>query len=466
MPVGAATTVIHPSADAFVSSANPDMKTGTRQNIRYDSSAKNTRVGYVQYVVPMVTGSVQSASIHPYITDKGTFEVHATTAFNEKTITAKNAPKVGALIATVDANAKGSTMIDVTKAFTAGRNPSSMTVAFAIVAKGSAGAFASHENKLNKPADLVLGLTGTSTDTTSASPATTSTTKAANPITTTTTKVNNTTTTQGTTNTSLPPISSTQPTLENTGPRVALTGSITPEQFYASRVCNRQRVTGAIMIKQQSMRGQTFSFTDCVVEGTIEIDLQRGGLPLATKDFPTVNFNYSRLTGGFYFSNMGVLNMDHSSTQDKSKFSAIVGDDWYNGPGPLTITNSFMYAPYQTYPMHYSPIQVIQYIDGARFINVTFLQGSGPVENSGITSAFLFGGTNSIMDHCYFLWTSNAPTWYTAYITGKGNVVKNSYFMKGANDYVYPGPSNGTEYFPATYQNNFDYQTGKPISLP
>lgn len=199
MPVGAATTVIHPSADSFILEKNPNQNRGTRPFIRYESSASNGRIGYLQFTVPNLSGAVQSASIHPYITDKGAFNVYTTATFNEKTITAKNAPDIGTLIATVDAKAKGSTMIDVTKAFAS--SPSGKTIAFAIMAKGEAGAFASRENKLNKPADLVLGMTSGSTVTTSKS--TTSTTKAANPITTTTqgstnTTVKNTTTTVGT----------------------------------------------------------------------------------------------------------------------------------------------------------------------------------------------------------------------------------------------------------------------------
>jgi hypothetical protein len=95
---------------------------------------------------------------------------------------------------------------------------------------------------------------------------------------------------------------------------------------------------------------------------------------------------------------------------------------------------------------------------------VAFVQQGGPLANSGVTAVINFHGSDAVFDGCYFLWDGPTPTYWTVYIDGPGNVVKNSWFDSGAG-YVFPysTQSPGTA---ATYVNNHNYDTGELLTLP
>lgn len=466
MPAGANTTVVHPSGDAYVSSlkSNQNKNFGSSTNLRFSDSSSNVRRTYVQYNVPALF-NIKGARIYPKVKGTAPFEVHLTDAFNEKNITYVNAPKVGDLIATVKPTKRGTVSVDVSQAI--GSNTSARTVAFVIVSKGGLGSFVSREAKENHPVDLVVdtGPNGTLaptvpvTSTMATVPpttattvrSTTSTTKAAQPVTTTTAA----------------PISGTQPTRANTGPRYSLTGSITPAQFLASRTCNRQAITGTITLDKRAYAGQTFNLTDCEVQGGIESRYLSadGKSPLPISEMPVFNVNYTRITGGMYTYSWLNMTMDHSSVGGKLQLSAQT--DWNTGlraPAPFNITNSFLYDPLPPAPTHMEVLQTGSMADGMHFSNVAFVQGGPAVDGKWVTSVVNISAANSTFDKCYFYYEGARAGPKTIYLLGPNNVVKNSYIQSSEGGYVYGIEAKSTTQ-QATYINNFDYNTKAPIVL-
>ncbi|MCA9602861.1 MAG: hypothetical protein KC417_12585 [Myxococcales bacterium] len=257
------------------------------------------------------------------------------------------------------------------------------------------------------------------------------------------------------------PTAGERPTRANTGPRYPLT-NMTPEQFFESRTCNRQRITGAVNFDQGWMKGQTFNITDCEINGHVIVYIQGGGQPLALSEMPVINIRYTDILGGFVTLNASKLTVDHSYVHEGSQFG--LKDVWVpfiTAPAPYTFTNTMMHAPYFTQPIHSEVIHVADYGEGMRFTNVAFVQAGGPLDNTGITAVINFHGKNAVFDGCHFLWDGPTPAYYTVYVDGPGNVVKNSWFERGGASYVYPDSDTM-----GTFVNNRDADSGMAIALP
>lgn len=190
-PSGAATTTttVMSSGDAYVASRFQNRNFGSANFLRA-SSGDNIRKSYIKFNVPATSGTVTKAVLSMKAkTINASYNIAKTGDFEESTITYKNAPEVGAVIATSRTTAESS--IDITSAITAG---SARTVTFAITSPyGLALDFGSRESK-NPPKLVITTETAAATTTTNA-PTTTSTTKPATPVTTTTQPT--TTTTSG-----------------------------------------------------------------------------------------------------------------------------------------------------------------------------------------------------------------------------------------------------------------------------
>ncbi|MEZ5267946.1 MAG: hypothetical protein R2789_05030 [Microthrixaceae bacterium] len=91
------------------------------------------------------------------------------------------------------------------------------------------------------------------------------------------------------------------------------------------------------------------------------------------------------------------------------------------------------------------------------FINDTFIQ-DGPF-NGTATATINWHGDNTTFDGCYFGWNGQIAAWFTVYVEGTNNVVRNSHLEAARAGYIYPDSTP-----PATYNNNTDPQTGKPIT--
>lgn len=248
-----------------------------------------------------------------------------------------------------------------------------------------------------------------------------------------------------------------QPTRENTGPRYPLT-DLTADEFFATRTCNRQRITGELRFDQAWMKGQTFTITDCEITGALSVYLASGGAQLPVDEMPVINIAYTDLLGSLQALNATKMTVDHSYILGAQ---ITLKDQWSpfeSGPAPYTFSNSFFYQVQGTPPDHTEALHVGDYGDGYRFTNVAFVQ-QGP-NNGTATATINFHGANAVFDGCWFLWDGDVAAYHTVYIDGPNNLVKNSWFDSGAN-YVYPDSE-----ILATYENNRNVDTGELLELP
>ncbi|MCA9344481.1 hypothetical protein KC946_01465 [Candidatus Saccharibacteria bacterium] len=251
--------------------------------------------------------------------------------------------------------------------------------------------------------------------------------------------------------------SAAQPTRENTGPRYSLT-NMTVDEFYSTRTCNRQRITGRVVINQNSMKKQTFNMTDCEISGLV-IDFGNTS-PLSLDEMPILNLDYVYSASPIYTNSAAKLTADHSYF-DNGKTQINIKQTWgpfLEAPAPFEFKNSVFWGPYQTQPVHTEALQSASYGSGYKFTNVAFIQEGGPRENTGVTATINFSGINSVFDGCWFIFDGPRPAVYTVYIAGKNNTVKNSWFDGADGNYVYPDSNPG-----ATYTNNRNFRTGEAI---
>lgn len=260
-----------------------------------------------------------------------------------------------------------------------------------------------------------------------------------------------------------PPSSGTRPTRANTGPRYAL-NSLSVDDFFATKTCNKQRISGDVSFDQQWMKGQTFTLTDCEITGTLRIYITGGGSILQLNEMPIITMDYVDIIGGITTLNAAKMTVTNSYIDGGSQFS--LDDVWapfVDGPAPMSFANTVFYGPYYTQPTHAEPLHAGDYGSGYRFTNVAFLQQSGPLNNTGITATINFHGKDTIFDGCWFIWEgSEVPAYITAYLDAGGNsVVKNSKFSAAPAGYIYDAST-----FNPTFQNNTDVTSGAPVTFP
>ena len=257
-----------------------------------------------------------------------------------------------------------------------------------------------------------------------------------------------------------PATTTTRPTRDNTGPRYTLT-NMSADDFYNTRSCNRQRINEDVNFTQQWMKGQTFNLTDCEITGKIYIAIDGGGATLSLNDMPIINMDYVDVNSGIITLNAAKLTANHSYFAGSQ---IVLKDFWapfVSAPAPFIFSNSMFYGLYASQPTHTEALHIADYGSGYRFTNVAFVQQGGALANSGVTAAINFHGSDTVFDGCWFVWDGHTPAYYAAYIDGINTVVKNSWFQKGAGNYIYPDSSNN-----ATYQNNKDFMSGEAVSFP
>lgn len=127
-----------------------------------------------------------------------------------------------------------------------------------------------------------------------------------------------------------------------------------------------------------------------------------------------------------------------------------------NVPVDVKVTGSWLHYPQGSGTDHTEALAGFGWPSGATFTNTTFVQ-SGPYNNTA-TATINWHGANTIFDGCHFLWESGTAAYFTVYVTGANNLVRNSQLQRGLAGYVFPD-SNPK----ATYTNNVDATTGKPI---
>lgn len=261
-----------------------------------------------------------------------------------------------------------------------------------------------------------------------------------------------------------PPVTGAMPTKDNTGPRYAMT-NITPDQFFSSRTCNRQKINGDVIFNQSYMMGQTFNLTDCEITGKMDIYLA-SGRALTLAEMPIINMDYVDLNGGLNTHNAAKLTFNHSLSGVGSQIT--LKDYWspfISAPAPMTFTNSMFYQVlgYYNSPADYEHTTTLHGADygiGYTFTNVTFQHQRCPsIDICGVTAVVEFSG-DAVFEGCYFIYDGpGTATWNTFYMRGGNQTIKNSFMQRSLGDYVsfeHPNPV-------FTFTNNVDYDTRQPI---
>lgn len=266
--------------------------------------------------------------------------------------------------------------------------------------------------------------TGTTTTTTEA---TTTTTEA----TTTTTTEAPSTTTSTTTTTSTPPLNE-WPTLESTGPTV-----VNPPYV------------GSVAVRA----GETRTISESVISG---ITVYPGG-SLTLENVKITGWTYimSRYGDGttkFHMDNSSISGGMRVTTVDSSE-----NLDWnHQVYGDVEVNDSWIRYPQGSGTQHTEALSSFGWPDGSVFNHTTFIQ-DGPF-NGTATATINWHGVNTVFDNCYFGWQNGVAAWYTVYVAGSNNIVRNSSMESGRGSYIYPDSSPA-----ATYINNIDAFTGSAI---
>lgn len=284
--------------------------------------------------------------------------------------------------------------------------------------------------------------------------------------------------------TTLPPVTTTtapgpagaMPTASNTGPTSAPTSSVPADSVASARGVAGKVVTGGV--SAYVGLGETWTFSDCVIKGSLSFLVDGGSASYALSQYPTVNISRCRIEGSFVFVGAAKVTMDDVYVTNGAGMIAPCGDCAGLAYGtvremPWVVKNSLFTSPPgdPNDGYHYEGAHIAGTGQGYVFTNTRFVQ-EGPV-NGTQTGALFFHGGRSTFDGCYFddgdQGVSNAY-YYTVYAYGTGpgagqNVVKNSSIERGIATYVYPNTA-ADPVIHATYTGNRDFHTGGALTLP
>jgi len=136
------------------------------------------------------------------------------------------------------------------------------------------------------------------------------------------------------------------------------------------------------------------------------------------------------------------------------------GNLYWGGEVPVdvNISGSWIHHPQGDGAYHTEAVAGFGWPRGARFTNTAIIQ-SGPF-NATATATINWHGADTVFDNVYFGWRNGVAAYFTIYVEGRNNVVKNSKLQNGMAGYVYPDSSPK-----ATYSGNVDADSGARINL-
>jgi len=226
-----------------------------------------------------------------------------------------------------------------------------------------------------------------------------------------------------------PPPSTVVPTEANTGPRVALTGSITMQQWIAAGHAEHVTITGVRDEQAGLLYGKVLTATDCVLPDFYYMENSE----IPDSQFPKITLDHCAcpgisLYGGVY------LTADWCKFIGQSYSAAgrpwIYGYDDHNPNQiprnvPWRITNSLLHSPLpvprsQGGQGHMEALHMVGACVGARFTNVVFIQdGNWPVEDSNVTGIVKTTGIDSVYTDCEFRWNGTPPAYFSLNMEGR-----------------------------------------------
>lgn len=224
------------------------------------------------------------------------------------------------------------------------------------------------------------------------------------------------------------------PTEQSTGPAVA-----NPQRVGTVEVSDGQSVTLTDVIADRLVvhGGGQLTATRVRVEGAVVVVPQVGVAP------SKLHLTDSAVTSG--------MTVNASDSRGNLYWSG-------NVPVDIVVSGSWIHHPHGSGPSHTEALAGFGWPTGARFIHSTFIQ-DGP-HNDTATATINWHGTNSLFDGCYFGWANSTAAYFTIYVEGNGNTVRNSALEIGLADYVFPDSSPR-----ATYTGNTDATSGALLAL-
>ena len=127
-------------------------------------------------------------------------------------------------------------------------------------------------------------------------------------------------------------------------------------------------------------------------------------------------------------------------------------------PVDVLVSGTWVFHPQGDGQYHTEALAGFGWPSGAKFLNSSFVQ-QGPF-NGTATGTINWHGTDTVFDGCNFGWDADTAAYYTVYVEGRNNVVRNSILAVGMADFVYPNSSPR-----ASYSGNVDAGTGAGLNL-
>ena len=155
------------------------------------------------------------------------------------------------------------------------------------------------------------------------------------------------------------------------------------------------------------------------------------------------------------------LHLDNVAVTNGMTVNVTSGSGLYWGapvPVDIKVSNSWIRHPQGSGSDHTQALAGFGYPTGATFTNTTFIL-DGPFNGTGTAPVF-WHGQDTTFDNCYFGFDKGLASYYTVYVRGANNLVRNSTFEKGVANHIYPNSDKPM----ATYVGNVDAHTGEPVT--
>ena len=155
------------------------------------------------------------------------------------------------------------------------------------------------------------------------------------------------------------------------------------------------------------------------------------------------------------------LHLDNVAVTNGMTVNVTSGSGLYWGapvPVDIKVSNSWIRHPQGSGSDHTQALAGFGYPTGATFTNTTFIL-DGPFNGTGTAPVF-WHGQDTTFDNCHFGFDKGLASYYTVYVRGANNLVRNSTFEKGVANHIYPNSDKPM----ATYIGNVDADTGEPVT--
>jgi len=226
-----------------------------------------------------------------------------------------------------------------------------------------------------------------------------------------------------------PPPSGVIPTEANTGPRTALNGTITMQQWITAGHAENKNIIGVRDEQAGILYGKVLRATDCVLSDLYYMEQSE----IPDSQFPTITLDHCAGPGINLFGGVN-FNADWCKFMGQSYSAAgrpwIAGYDDHNPNQiprnvPWRITNSLLHSPLpvprsQGGQSHMEALHMVGACVGPHFTNVVFIQdGGAAVEDSNVTGIVKTTGVDALYEDCIFKWNGAPASYFSLNMEGR-----------------------------------------------